>query len=83
MPICTGPGARARGRHWRERHSTPSVQGAPIAGPAFGVTVWGWGSRLTYSGTNEADPAFTRWVSYGYPGGANITRLNSVVLSAQ
>ena len=62
---------------------TASVQGAPLTGPAFGVTVWGWGSRLTYSGTNEADPAFTRWVSYGYPGGANITRLNNVILSAQ
>ncbi len=50
--------------------------------PFFGVTVWGWGSGRTYSGTDEANPASTRWVSYGYPAGANITTLNNVVLNA-
>jgi hypothetical protein len=50
--------------------------------PAFGVTVWGWGSGRTYSGGDESNPASTRWVSYAYPAGANITQLNSVVVSA-
>jgi hypothetical protein len=50
--------------------------------PAFGVTIWGWGSGRTYSGTDETNPASTRWVSYAYPAGANITQLNSVVVSA-
>lgn len=50
--------------------------------PAFGVTVWGWGSGRTYDGQDEANPASTRWVSYGYPAGANITQLNNVIVSA-
>jgi hypothetical protein len=51
--------------------------------PFVGLTVWGWGNPLTYPPTdNEANPLFTRWVSYGYPAGANITKLSSVVLPA-
>ncbi len=50
--------------------------------PAFGVTIWGWGSGRTYSGGDETNPASTRWVSYAYPAGANITQLNSVIVSA-
>ena len=58
--------------------------GGPTAKPRAGATVWGWGNPITYAPTdNEANPKFTRWVSYGYPVGANITPLNSVVLSAQ
>jgi hypothetical protein len=60
--------------------------------PYFGVTVWGWGNTVTdplpdtleagpYMGENA--PTFTRWVSYAYPAGANITKLNSVVVPAQ
>lgn len=61
--------------------------GVPVTGAAFGVTVWGWGNAITYVPDNtpadEANPRFTRWVSYAYPAGANITRLNDVVLPAQ
>ncbi len=53
---------------------------APV--PQLGVTVWGWGSGRTYSGNDETNASFTRWVSYGYPAGANITTLNNVVLNA-
>jgi len=49
----------------------------------FGVTVWGWGNPITWPGPEEDNPKFTRWVSYGYPAGANISTLNSVVLPAQ
>jgi hypothetical protein len=53
---------------------------------SFGATVWGWGSWVTDGRTqspDEALPNFTRWVSYGYPVGVNVTKLNSVVVSAQ
>jgi hypothetical protein len=57
--------------------------------PRFTVTIWGWGSEATYfpdsnnpGSTDEANPKFTRWVSYGYPAGANFQPLNNVVLSA-
>ncbi len=53
--------------------------------PLFGVTVWGWGNPITYAPFDnqaQADPRFTRWVSYGYPAGANIKALNSVVVPA-
>jgi hypothetical protein len=56
---------------------------AATATPKFGMTVWGWGSGATLEADVEDDPRFTRWVSYGYPAGANITTLNSVVMSAQ
>lgn len=38
----------------------------------FGLWVWGWGTPLTTS--------FTENVSYGYPGGMNVTPINSVIL---
>ena len=50
---------------------------------SFGVTVWGWGSSATYGGGDETNPLYTRWVSYGYPAGANFKPLNSAVLSAK
>ncbi len=56
---------------------------AATGSPMFGMTVWGWGSAATLQADQEDDPRFTRWVSYGYPSGANITKLNSVVMSAQ
>jgi hypothetical protein len=51
--------------------------------PKFGLTVWGWGSGATLEADIEDDPHFTRWVSYGYPAGANIQQLNNVVMSAK
>ena len=54
---------------------------------SFGVTVWGWGNDITWPTDNgvadETNPLFTRWVSYGYPAGANFRPLNGAVLSAK
>jgi hypothetical protein len=54
---------------------------------AFGVTVWGWGNDVTWPTDNgtadETNPLFTRWVSYGYPAGANFKPLNTAVLPAR
>ena len=54
---------------------------------AFGVTVWGWGNDVTWpsdnGGSDEVNPLFTRWVSYGYPAGANFATLNTVVVPAR
>lgn len=59
----------------------------PVDGSAgkarFGVTVWGWGNPVTWAPDEEDNPKFTRWVSYGYPAGANVSKLNSVVLPAK
>jgi hypothetical protein len=38
----------------------------------FGLWVWGWGTPLT--------SAFTKNVSYGYPGGMNVTPINDVII---
>ena len=64
--------------------SFPGVDGSLLS-PSIGVTVWGWGNPITWPPFDEAaqsDPRFTRWVSYGYPAGANIKRLNTVVVPA-
>ena len=55
--------------------------------PAIGVTVWGWGNNVTWPpddnpSVDEVNPKQTRWVSYGYPAGANVKRLNNVVVPA-
>jgi hypothetical protein len=59
---------------------------SPSTTASFGVTVWGWGNDITWptdnGTTDEENPLFTRWVSYGYPAGANFTPLNTAVLSA-
>jgi hypothetical protein len=56
-------------------------------GERFGVTVWGWGNNITWppdsTPDDEANPKFTRWVSYGYPAGANFKPLSTAVLRAQ
>ena len=48
---------------------------------ALGVTVWGWGNDVTWPTdspmADETNPKFTRWVSYGYPAGANFKPLNT------
>jgi len=64
------------------------LPGAGATGTAaFGVTVWGWGNDVTWptdnGSTDETNPLFTRWVSYGYPAGANFSTLNSVVVPAK
>jgi hypothetical protein len=55
--------------------------------PKIGLTVWGWGNNVTWPpdddpAVDETNPKQTRWVSYGYPAGANLKRLNSVVVPA-
>ena len=60
-----------------------SGHAAPGSTPKVGVTIWGWGNPITYPPVgDEGNPKFTRWVSYAYPGGANITPLNTVVVPA-
>jgi hypothetical protein len=73
-----------------------SLEGAPPGdAAAFGVTVWGWGSGATLpctteaEGTNanevaeyEANPNYTCWVSYAYPAGVNLAKLNDVFVPA-
>jgi hypothetical protein len=54
------------GRH--EIHSTKP----------FGLTVWGWGSGET---GNVGAGFYSQYVSYAYPGGANVKPINSVVVS--
>jgi hypothetical protein len=60
--------------------------GTPPPTPLIGVTVWGWGNDVTWptdvvNSADESNPNFTRWVSYGYPAGANFKPLNTAVLS--
>lgn len=75
-------GACDNGVHTIEGKLTGADGGA--AGAAkIAVTVWGWGSPRTYSGTDETNPLTTRWVSYGYTAGANIATLSSVKFPAK
>ena len=66
--------------------SLPAATGNPPPTPLVGVTIWGWGNDATWPTDNgtadETNPKFTRWVSYGYPAGANFQPLNGAVLSA-
>ena len=39
----------------------------------FGLWVWGWGTPLTTT--------FTRQVSYGYPGGMDVARINDIIIN--
>jgi hypothetical protein len=61
--------------------------GSPPPTPLVGVTIWGWGNEATWPtdnvATDETNPKFTRWVSYGYPAGANFRPLNTAALSAR
>jgi hypothetical protein len=62
--------------------SFAGVEGGAVQ-PRFGVTVWGWGNGITLPADDETNPKFTRWVSYGYPAGANVQPLNTAVFSAR
>lgn len=44
----------------------------------FGLTVWGWGSGETGS---VGSGFYSQYVSYAYPGGANVKPINNVVVS--
>ena len=44
----------------------------------FGLTVWGWGSGET---GNIGQGFYSQYVSYAYPGGANVKPINNVVIS--
>jgi len=44
----------------------------------FGLTVWGWGSGETGSALSGF---YSQYVSYAYPGGANVKPINNVVVS--
>jgi hypothetical protein len=49
----------------------------------FGVTVWGWGSAATggsYRCTGNCSGFYTQAVSYGYPAGASVQPINTVVV---
>jgi hypothetical protein len=61
--------------------SLPGAGASSVA--AFGLTVWGWGNDVTWPPDDETNPLFTRWVSYGYPAGANFKQLNDVVIPAE
>jgi hypothetical protein len=70
--------------------SLPTSPGSLPPSPLVGVTVWGWGNEATWptdiinaNQNDEVNPKFTRWVSYGYPAGANFKPLNSAVFSAR
>jgi hypothetical protein len=49
---------------------------------AFGVTVWGWGSAATGGQyrCNTCSGFYTQAVSYGYPAGASVQPINTVVV---
>ena len=76
------------GVHTIEAVIHASFDGAAPPVAQFGVTIWGWGNDLTVptddaGAGDEANPKFTRWVSYGYPAGANFKPLNSARLPAR
>ncbi len=82
-----GVGMCDNGVHTIEAKIDVTLDGQPPPVPMFGVTIWGWGSSATWPNDNsladEANPKFSRWVSYGYPAGANFKPLNKAVLSAR
>lgn len=49
----------------------------------FGLTVWGWGSAETGPQPLPGQPStsfYSQYVSYAYPGGANVQPINTVVI---
>jgi IgGFc binding protein len=83
-----GVGMCDNGVHTIEAKLDGAIDGQAPAVPFFGVTIWGWGNDITWptddpTSNDEANPKFTRWVSYGYPAGANFKPLNTAILSAK
>jgi hypothetical protein len=82
-----GVGGCDNGVHFVGAINPVSLGGGPPPEARIGVTIWGWGNEVTWptdvSDQDEANPRFTRWVSYGYPAGANFAPLSKAVLSAQ
>ncbi len=67
----TGVGGCANGRHVLQ-------SAAP-----FGLTVWGWGSAVTGGQIDPTQPQmgiYSQYVSYGYPAGASVQPINTVVV---
>ena len=81
-----GVGACDNGVHTIAGSLARATGGVPPT-PLVGVTIWGWGNDVTWptdqTAADETNPKFTRWVSYGYPAGANFKPLNTAVLSAR
>jgi hypothetical protein len=50
----------------------------------FALTVWGWGSAATGGNVDPTQPQmggiYSQWVSYGYPAGASVQAINTVVV---
>jgi hypothetical protein len=79
-----GVGACNNGVHTIEGTLAVMSDGAAPPTPHFGVTVWGWGNDITWPPPlDQTNPLYTRWVSYGYPAGANFKPLNAAVFPAQ
>ena len=82
-----GVGGCDNGVHTIEAGFGAARDGAQPQAPRFGVTIWGWGNEITWptdvTDQDEANPKFTRWVSYGYPAGANFAPISKAVLPAQ
>jgi hypothetical protein len=78
-----GVGACNNGVHTIEATLARVVDGAAPPTPSLGVTIWGWGNDITWPSDDETNPLFTRWVSYGYPAGANFKPLNNAVFPAR
>jgi hypothetical protein len=82
-----GVGGCDNGVHGIAASFGAGIDSARPGPPRFAVTIWGWGNEITWptdlGDQDEANPRFTRWVSYGYPAGANFASINTAVLSAQ
>jgi hypothetical protein len=85
-----GVGNCNNGVHTIDATLAAAADGSTPPSPRFGVTVWGWGNDITWGPdrpdhilVDETNPLFTRWVSYGYPAGANFKPLNRATLPAK
>ncbi len=67
-----GVGGCANGRH------------VMLSAAPFGLTVWGWGSAVTGGQIDPTQPQmggiYSQYVSYGYPAGASVQPINTVVV---